>query len=137
MYRYFKLGLKKTKHFYVNHTNCIWILWVITWTRCCIAGAVRNSESLHGLHRRGILVGSYGFVVPDSSAGVSFTVAMALSCQIAVRAYHWRELWLCLAKAVRTSRGGRYGCFAPKLCGRIEAVAKAVSQQSCADVSRR
>ena len=30
------------------------------------------------------MVGSYGFVVPDSSAGVSFTVAMALSIQIAV-----------------------------------------------------
>ena len=29
------------------------------------------------------LHGSYGFV-PDSRAGVSFTVAMALSCQIAV-----------------------------------------------------
>ena len=33
------------------------------------------------------MVGSYGFVVPDSCADVSFTVAMALSCQIAVRAY--------------------------------------------------
>ena len=33
------------------------------------------------------MVGSYGFVVPDSCAGVSFTVAMALSSQIAVRAY--------------------------------------------------
>ena len=28
-----------------------------------------------------------GFVVSDSSVGVSFTVAMALLCQIAVRAY--------------------------------------------------
>ena len=31
------------------------------------------------------MVGSYGFAVPGSGAGVSFTVAMALSCQIAVR----------------------------------------------------
>ena len=31
--------------------------------------------------------GSYGFVVPDSCAGVSFTVAMALSCLITERAY--------------------------------------------------
>ena len=34
--------------------------------------------------------------------GVSFTVAMALSYQIAVRAYHLQELWLCCAKAVQT-----------------------------------
>ena len=34
-----------------------------------------------------IVDGSYGFVMPDSCAGVLFTVAMALSCQIAVRAY--------------------------------------------------
>ena len=34
------------------------------------------------------MVGSYSFVVPDSCAGVSFAVAMALSCQIAMRAYH-------------------------------------------------
>ena len=32
----------------------------------------------------------YGFVVPDSCVGVSFTVAMALSCQIVVRAYRLR-----------------------------------------------
>ena len=51
-------------------------------------------------------------------------VAMALSCQITVRAYRLRELWLCRTKAVRTSRDGNYGCFAPKLCGRIEARAK-------------
>ena len=43
--------------------------------------AVRNSESLRGLHRRGVVVGSYGFAVPGSCAGVSFTVAMALSRQ--------------------------------------------------------
>ena len=54
------------------------------WTRCCVAGAVHNSESLCGLHYRSVGVGSYGFVVPGSCAGVSFTVAMALSCQIAV-----------------------------------------------------
>ena len=30
-----------------------------------------------------IVYGSYGFVAPDSCAGVSLTVAMALSCQIA------------------------------------------------------
>ena len=63
--------------------------------------------------------------MPDSCAGVSFTVAMALSCQIAVRAYRLRELCLCRAKAVGTSRGGSYGCFAPKLCRRVEEVAKA------------
>ena len=33
------------------------------------------------------MVGSYGVAMPGSCAGVSFTVAMALSCQIAVRAY--------------------------------------------------
>ena len=60
------------------------------WTRYCIAGAVRNSESLHELHCRSIVVGSYGFVVLDSCAGVSLMVAMALSCQIAVWAYRWR-----------------------------------------------
>ena len=81
----------------------------------------RNSESLRG---------------PDA-AMLSFTVAMALLCQIAVQAYCLRELWLCRAKAVWTSQGGRYGCFAPKLCGRIEAIAKAVSHRSCADASRR
>ena len=32
----------------------------------------------------------YGFVVLDSRAGVSLTVAMALSCHIAVRAYRLR-----------------------------------------------
>ena len=37
-----------------------------------------------------IVDGSYGFVVPDSYAGVSFTVAMALSCQIAVGACRLR-----------------------------------------------
>ena len=34
-----------------------------------------------------IVDGSYGFVVPVSCVGVSFTVAMALSRQITVRAY--------------------------------------------------
>ena len=93
------------------------------------------------------MVGSYGFVVPDSCAGVSFTVAMALSrqscadaslmvamallCQIAVRAYPLRELWLCCAKAVRTSRDGNYGFVPPKLCGRIEAIAKACAPKLC------
>ena len=33
---------------------------------------------------RHIVYGGYGFVVPDSCAGVSLTVAMALLCQIAV-----------------------------------------------------
>ena len=66
----------------------------------------RNSESLRGLVvamlgqsvtasryvdwmlcYRSVVVGSYGFAVPDSCTGVSFTVAMALSRQIAVRAY--------------------------------------------------
>ena len=70
--------------------------------------------------RAGVSSGSYGFVVPDSRVGVSLAVAMAFC-----------------AKAVRTYRGGSYGCFAPKLCGSIEAVAMAVSRQSCADVSRR
>ena len=42
-----------------------------------------------------------------------------------------------VGRVVAESRGGSYGCFAPKLCGRIEAVAKAVSRQSGADVSRR
>ena len=70
--------------------------------------------------RAGVSSGSYGFVVPDIHAGVSLAVAMAFR-----------------AKAVRTYRGGSYGCFAPKLYGCIEAVAKAVSHQSCADVSRR
>ena len=44
------------------------------------------------------MVGSYDFVVPDSCAGVSFTVAMALSRQIAVRAYRLQYLWLCRAE---------------------------------------
>ena len=70
--------------------------------------------------RAGISSGSYGFVVPDSRAGVSLGVVMAFR-----------------AKAVWMYRGGSYGCFAPKLCGRIEAVAMAVSRPSCADVSRR
>ena len=34
-----------------------------------------------------IVYGGYSFIVPDSCVGVSFTVAMALSCQVAVRAY--------------------------------------------------
>ena len=34
-----------------------------------------------------VVDGRYGFVMPDSCAGVSLTVAMALSYQIAVRAY--------------------------------------------------
>ena len=34
-----------------------------------------------------VVDGSYGFAVPHSCAGVSLTVAMALSCQIAVQAY--------------------------------------------------
>ena len=37
-----------------------------------------------------IVYGGYGFVVPNSCVGVSFTVAMALSCHIAVRAYRLR-----------------------------------------------
>ena len=52
--------------------------------------------------------------MPNSCAGVSFTVAMAFR-----------------AKAVRTSRCGNYGCFAPKLCGRIEAIAKACVPKLC------
>ena len=40
--------------------------------------------------RAGVSLGSYGFVVPDSCAGVSFTVAMALPRQVAVRAYRLR-----------------------------------------------
>ena len=75
--------------------------------------------------------------MPDISAGVSFTVSMAWSCQIAERAYCLRELWFCDAIAAWTSRGGSYGCFAPNLCGRMEAIAKAVSHQSCVDASKR
>ena len=76
-------------------------------------------------------MGSYGFVVPNNCAVTSLMVAMALSCQIAVRAYRLRGLWLCRAKAVRTSRGGSYGCFAPKLCGRNETIAKACVPKLC------
>ena len=110
---------------YVNRGCCrFWLL-------------ARNSESLRGLDAAllGQSVTASRYV--DCIAGESWSAAMALSCQIAVRAYRRQEHWLCHAKAVRTSRDGSYGCFAPKLCGRIEAVAKAVSCQSCADVSRR
>ena len=51
------------------------------------ASVVRNSESLRGLRCWSVVYGSYGFIVPGSCSGVSLTVAMALSCQIAVRAY--------------------------------------------------
>ena len=53
--------------------------------------------------------------MPGSCAGVSFTESMALSYHI----------------AVRTSRGGSYGLVAPKLCARIEAVAKACAPKLC------
>ena len=47
--------------------------------------------------------------MPDSSAGKSLTVAMALSCQIAVRAYRLqyrlRYLWLFRAKSCGGSEG--------------------------------
>ena len=56
--------------------------------------------------------------MPDSCAGISFTRAMALSCHIA-------------CEGVSLS-----GAMA-LLCGRVGAVAKAVSRQSCTDVSRR
>ena len=52
------------------------------------------------------MVGSYGFVVPDSSAGVSFTVAMALSCHIAFAGVSLSgAMALSCHIAVRTSRG--------------------------------
>ena len=60
---------------------------MVTWTRCCVAGAVRNSESLRGLDAAllGQSVTASRYV--DCIAGVSWSVAMALSYQIAVRAY--------------------------------------------------
>ena len=73
------LGQSVTASLYVD-----WMLHcksvVVGRSISCVAGAVRNSKSLRGLHRRSIVVGSYGFVVRDSCAGVSFTVAMTLSC---------------------------------------------------------
>ena len=57
---------------------------------------------------------SYGFVVPDSCASVSFTVAMALSRQIVVRAH----------RAVANA-------CTPKLCERIDTIAKACAPKLC------
>ena len=52
------------------------------------------------------MVGSYGFIMPDSSAGVSFTVAMALSCQIACAGISLSgAMALSCHIAVRTSQG--------------------------------
>ena len=68
------------------------------------------------------MVGSYGFIEPDSCAGVSFTIAMALLCQIAVRAYCLRGLYFVVP----------YSCAGVSLMG-----AMALSHQSCADESGR
>ena len=62
----------------------------------------------------------------NSCAGVSLTVAMALLCPIAVRAY-----WT-VAMALPDDS---YGCVMPKLCGHIEAIAMALLCQSRAGVS--
>ena len=57
------------------------------WARCCNAIVVRNSESLRGLDTallgQSVTVSRY----VDCIAGASWSVAMASSCQIAVRAY--------------------------------------------------
>ena len=57
------------------------------WTRCCIARVVRNSKSLHGLDTAllGQSVTASRYV--DCIAGASWSVTMALSCQIAVWTY--------------------------------------------------
>ena len=68
------------------------------------------------------MVGSYGFVVPDSCAGVSFTVAMDLSCQITGRRIVY----------------GSYGFIEPDSCAGVSLmVTMALSCQSCADESGR
>ena len=81
-----------------------------------------------------IVDGSYGFVVPNSCASVSLTVAMALPCQscagvsltvarallypIAVRAYRTVARALPCQSCADVSDDS-YGCVVPKLCGRI------------------
>ena len=70
------------------------------WLRFCQAlRCMQSSERIDEARAlscpylcRRIVDGSYGFVVPDNCVGVSFTVVIALSCQIAVRAYRLRKL---------------------------------------------
>ena len=91
----------------------------------------------------------------DNCAGVSLTVAMALSCQIAMRAYRLRWLWLYRARllcrrivygsygfVVPDSRAGvssgSYGFVVPNSCAGVSlAVAMALSRQNCESESRR
>ena len=66
--------------------------------------------------------------MPDSSAGVSLTVAKAFRAK-SVRAY-WVVARAFCAKAVRAYRAVAKAC-APKLCGRIESTAKACVPKLC------
>ena len=57
-------------------------------TRCCIARVVHNMESLRGLDTALLGQSVTASRYMDCIAGASWSVAMALSWQIAVRAYH-------------------------------------------------